>query len=155
MADHLNVSIVRAEHEHLDQLVPLFDAYRVFYEQPSDPGVARRFLTARLSKLESVVFLALAEGPEGGGLGFCQLYPSFTSVEAARIWILYDLFVLPEARQRGLGRALMERARHFAQATGASRLELSTAKDNRPAQVLYESLGYERDEAFYFYELGL
>ncbi len=73
----------------------------------------------------------------------------------ARIWILYDLFVLPEARQRGVGRALMECARHFAQVTGASRLEFSTAKDNRPAQALYESLGYERDQAFYFYELKL
>ncbi len=30
MTDHVNVSIVRAEHEHLDLLVPLFDAYRVF-----------------------------------------------------------------------------------------------------------------------------
>jgi ribosomal protein S18 acetylase RimI-like enzyme len=156
MADHLDISIVRAEHQHLDLLVPLFDAYRVFYEQPADPEAARQYLAARLSNLESVIFLAIEESPDGtNGLGFCQLYPSFTSVNMARIWILYDLFVLPEARQRGVGRALMERARHFAQATGASRLELSTAKDNRPAQALYESLGYERDQAFYFYELKL
>ena len=156
MADIVDISIVRAEHQHLDLLVPLFDTYRVFYEQPSDLEAARHYLTARLSNLESVIFLALRESHDGSsGLGFCQLYPSFTSVRMTRIWILYDLFVSPAARQRGLGRALMERARHFAQATGASRLELSTARDNRPAQALYESLGYERDDEFYHYELRL
>ena len=49
----------------------------------------------------------------------------------------------------------MERARQFGRASGAQRLELSTAEDNRPAQALYESLGYVRDEEFYFYELEL
>jgi ribosomal protein S18 acetylase RimI-like enzyme len=49
----------------------------------------------------------------------------------------------------------MERAAEFGRASGASRLELSTARDNRPAQALYESLGYVRDEAFYFYEIRL
>ena len=49
----------------------------------------------------------------------------------------------------------MERAHEFARSTGAQRVELSTAIDNVPAQALYESLGYIRDEQFYFYELPL
>jgi len=44
MADHLNVSIVRAEHEHLDLLVPLFDAYRVFYEASAAPPAALKWI---------------------------------------------------------------------------------------------------------------
>lgn len=146
------VTIIRADLEHLEILAPLFDAYRVFYERPPDLSGASDYLRRRLSALDSVVFLAQAGD---FGLGFCQLYPSFGSLSMSRIWILYDLYVAPEARRQGIGRALMERAREFAQASGASHLELSTAKDNWSAQALYESLGYVRDEEFYFYELEL
>ena len=145
-------TIIRADLEHLPIVAPLFDAYRVFYEQAPDLPGALEYLRQRLSNEESVIFLAL-DGERG--LGFCQLYPSFTSVRMRRIWILYDLFVIPDARRQGIGRALMDRAREFGQASGAHRLELSTARGNRPAQALYESLGYVRDEEFYFYELSL
>ena len=146
--------IVRAGHEHLPLLVPLFDAYRVFYERPSDLDGARHYLSERLSNLESVIFLALGGSGEQGQ-GFTQLYPSFASLRLQRLWILYDLYVSPPARRQGVGRALMEHAAQFAAATGAARIELSTAMDNRPAQALSESLGYEKDDAFYFYELTL
>lgn len=145
-------TIIRADLEHLDLLAPLFDAYRVFYERPSDLAAARTFLWERLRNLESVIFLAL-EGERA--LGFTQLYPSFSSVSLGRLWILYDLYVVPEARQRGIGRALMERARTFALDSGATALLLDTAVDNLAAQALYESLGYVRDTKFYHYELPL
>jgi ribosomal protein S18 acetylase RimI-like enzyme len=147
------IHIVRAEHRHLEKLAPLFDAYRIFYKQPSDVVAAYDFLHERLSNLESVIFLALSTGDRG--LGFTQLYPSFSSVSLCRLWILYDLFVDPEARQRGVGRALMERAHQFAADSGAGLVQLSTARDNFQAQALYESLGYVRDTEFYSYELVL
>jgi ribosomal protein S18 acetylase RimI-like enzyme len=150
--DKTQRTIIRAGLEQLGILVPLFDAYRVFYERPSDLVGAGEYLGGRLGAGESVVFLAL-DGDRG--LGFCQLYPSFGSLSMDCIWILYDLYVIPGARRQGIGRDLMERAKEFAKASGAVRLELSTAKDNRPAQALYESLGYVRDEEFYFYELAL
>jgi GNAT superfamily N-acetyltransferase len=143
--------IVRAEHHHLTVLAPLFDAYRVFYQQASDVQAAHDYLHARLSNLESAVFLALSA--DGKGLGFTQLYPSFGSVSLCRLWILYDLFVAPEARRLGVGRALMVHAHQFATDTGAGMVELSTAKDNHQAQALYESLGYIRDKDFYSYTL--
>jgi ribosomal protein S18 acetylase RimI-like enzyme len=89
-------------------------------------------------------------------LGFVQLYPSFCSVDAIRILILYDLYVVAAARCRGLGEALMRRATDFAIETGVSRLDLLTAKDNFPGQALYEKLGYRRtNEDFYAYSLEL
>jgi ribosomal protein S18 acetylase RimI-like enzyme len=154
MNDTPATHIVRAGHEHLPLLVPLFDDYRVFYERPSDLDGARDYLSERLSNLESVIFLALS-GDGEQGLGFTQLYPSYTSLRMRRLWILYDLYVSPQVRRQGVGRALMAHATEFATATGATRIELSTAMDNRPAQALYESLGYEKDNAFYFYELTL
>ncbi|MCG9690005.1 GNAT family N-acetyltransferase, partial [Vibrio tubiashii] len=83
------MEIVKARIEQLDVISPLFDAYRVFYGQESNLSVAREFIESRLNNNESVIFLALDD--EGNGLGFTQLYPSFSSVSAARTWVLNDL----------------------------------------------------------------
>ena len=154
MMDQEEVSIVQGEHGHIDLIAPLFDAYRVFYDQPTDIEGARRYLLKRMGNLESVIFLALRNDLQQP-LGFTQLYPSFTSVRLGRIWILYDLYVTPAVRRQGIGRRLMVRAHQFARASGALGLELSTARDNKSAQALYESLGYVRDKEFYYYELVL
>ena len=142
----------RATLADLPRLVPLFDAYRQFYGQPTDPGRAERFLRERLAGQESVIYLAEANGV---ALGFVQLYPSFWSVAARRSWILNDLFVSPGHRRTGAGKALMDRARAHAEETGAGGLSLATQRTNLTAQRLYESLGWRRDEEFFHYELGL
>lgn len=134
----------------LDVLAPLFDAYRQFYEQPSDLTLARAFLEQRLRRAESVVLLA--EDAAGQGLGFCQLYPTFCSVEAQPIFSLYDLFVSPEARRLGLGRALLRAAEGLALERGVARLDLTTARSNARAQALYESEGWVLDQVFLAYQ---
>ncbi len=130
-------------------IAPLFDAYRQFYEQPADADAALAFITARLERGESVILLA--RRPDGSALGFCQLYPSFCSVLAAPIYLLYDLFVAPDARRLGVGRALLLAAEAHARATGHARMDLTTARNNLRAQALYESLGWVRDEVFLTY----
>lgn len=144
----------RATLADLDAVAPLFDAYRVFYRQASDLDGARAFLRDRFERRESEIFLARdATGEQA--LGFSQLYPSFSSVSARRTWILNDLFVAPEARKRGVARALMAAAREFGRASGALRLSLETANDNRAAQALYESLGYQNNAGMRHYSLQL
>ncbi|MFO1253274.1 MAG: GNAT family N-acetyltransferase [Inhella sp.] len=137
----------------LDRIAPLFDAYRQFYEQAPDAALAARFIAERLQRQESVILLA--EDAQGQGLGFCQLYPSFCSVEAAPIYVLYDLFVGPAARGGGVGRALLLAAEARAVQDGKRRMDLTTAKTNRAAQSLYESLGWVRDEVFWAYNRRL
>ena len=132
-----------------DLIAPLFDAYRQFYEQPADLGKATAFLRERLHKNESILLLALTENHRM--VGFCQMYPSFCSVEAQPIYVLYDLFVQPEARRSGAGSLLLSAAQKHAEKTGAARMDLTTAKTNRSAQRLYESCGWRRDEVFYAY----
>ena len=101
-----------------------------------------------------MIFVAVAETTnERQGLGFTQLYPAFSSVRMRRSWVLNDLFVAPDARGKGVARALMDRARQFAADNGIASLSLATAIDNHPAQALYESLGWVRDEKFYHYDL--
>jgi len=146
--------IRRAGLDDLDAVSALFDAYRQFYGLPSDIACAREFLRARIDAGESVIFLAEREQRV---VGFVQLYRLFSSTAArpGLLWLLNDLYVRSGARGCGLGRLLMERARQHALETGAVRIELATARDNRVAQALYESLGYRRDEAYYSYALAL
>ncbi len=133
----------------LDAVAPLFDAYRQFYDQAPDPALAKRFLRDRLQNAESVIVLAIGE--TGQAIGFCQLYPTFCSVEAQPIYSLYDLFVSPAARRSGTGKLLLQAAEQLARAHGKARMDLTTAKTNTAAQAAYESLGWQRDEVFYAY----
>jgi ribosomal protein S18 acetylase RimI-like enzyme len=83
----------------------------------------------------------VAESDDGSVVGFVQLYPAFSSILAAPIDVLSDLFVIPGARQRGVGTLLLKSAAETARANGAVCVELATAITNVPAQRLYEALG--------------
>lgn len=144
------IQINHATLADLDQLVPLFDGYRQFYRQPSDLNGARTFLHERLTNNDSVIFLAKDDEP----LGFTQLFPSFSSVSMRRLWILNDLFVAPNGRQRGVGAALLERARQWAIRTDAKGLTLETEISNINAQRLYEHSGWKREDETYHYFLA-
>jgi ribosomal protein S18 acetylase RimI-like enzyme len=127
----------------------LFDLYRQFYEQEPNRQLALEFITERLSKQESVILVA--ENPQSGLIGFCQLYPTFCSVEAKPIYSLYDLFVVPSARKSGVAKLLLQAAEAKAANAGKVRMDLTTAKTNTAAQSLYESLGWIRDDVFLAY----
>jgi ribosomal protein S18 acetylase RimI-like enzyme len=147
------IRIERATAAQIDTIAPLFDAYRQFYEQAPDLPTARCFIFDRLQRNESTVLLAY--NAQGDAVGFCQMYSSFCSVEAAPIVVLYDLFVSPAARKTGAGRALLLAAREHAQAHGFARMDLTTAKTNITAQALYRSLGWIKDYVFDAYNLPL
>ena len=144
--------IIKAESRHLNELGRLFNLYRVFYEEADDLEKASKYISARFNEGDSMIFVA--ENDDGLS-GFVQLYPSFCSVSAVPILILYDLFVDHSHRSKGLGRSLMNAARDFARENGYKRLELATAKDNYIGQSLYESLGYEIDQEFLHYSLEI
>ncbi len=149
------MTIRRANPNDIDAVAALFDEYRVFYGKPSDLGLARNFIAERMRLNESVIFLAEMPDAKSGRpspVGFVQLYPSFSSVSAARIYVLNDLFVAEVHRRSGLAQQLMNAAQVFAQGAGAHAMRLSTDKGNRQAQALYESLGWERDQTYFLYD---
>ena len=148
MAEVRVVRTIRAGLDDLEALAPLFDGYRRFYRQPSDPQAARAFLAERLKRNESVIFVAVLDGAI---VGFTQLYPLFSSVSMKRLWLLNDLFVAPSARRTGAGRALLERAERWAKETGAKGLTLSTEVTNVTAQRVYEAAGWTKDDEFFHY----
>src|SRR5580658_10847436 len=146
------IDIRQATSDDLDRLVPLFDGYRQFYRQPSDPPAARTFLLDRFKHSDSVIFIATRDND---AVGFTQLYPSFSSIELAPIYVLSDLFVANRARKQGIGRQLLGAAADFGRFVGVAYLMLQTAHSNTSAQSLYEACGWLRDNEFYVYEIRL
>lgn len=146
------LSIKVAGVDDINSVAVLFDLYRQFYEQAPSLELAMRFIKQRLCNQESIILLAEEYGEP---IGFCQLYPSFCSVIAAPIYVLYDLFVHPEKRRTGAGRALLLAAEKQAEAAGIARMDLTTARVNTSAQALYESLGWEKDTVFIAYNKNI
>jgi ribosomal protein S18 acetylase RimI-like enzyme len=74
---------------------------------------------------------------------------------------LAELYVAPDHRGKGLGRALMESAMEVARAKGADYMDLGTAETDVAARALYESLGFDNREGKpdgpinYYYEREL
>lgn len=145
------VTIQRAELPDVEEIAPLFDAYRRFYGRIDDPQ-ARAFLEERIARRESVVFVARLQAV---AIGFCQLYPCFASVSLTRMFVLYDLFVAETARRCGAASALLRAGVNHAASEGAGQLMLQTAVTNLAAQRLYEREGWVRDKDFYVYELEI
>lgn len=154
MAD---VQLVWATLNDVERLAPLFDAYRQFYDKPANLELSQALLKARLQADESKVVLALDD--ELGVVGFMQFYPLFDSladhISAAKVMLLNDLFVTPQARGRGVAAALLAFAKEWAQQEGFAYLFLETAKTNLTAQKLYAAQGWVRDEVFLVYRLTL
>ena len=145
------MSIREATVNDVDAISPLFDAYRVFYEQTSDLDGAAQCLKENLSCQRSHVFVF--EDNETV-LGFTQLYPAFCSVAMQPFFVLYDLFLVPTARAKG-SVPLLRFAHDWAKAQGAIRVDLETAHTNVRAQSVYEALGYELDNEFRKYSFDL
>ena len=149
------VRIREAVSGDLPALGKLFDQYRQFYQLPTDVAKATAYLEARLGARESVVLVAADAADDAEQLlGFTQLYPTWCSLLAGPVYVLYDLYVALQARRRGVGRALLKAAAERGRRDGKLRMTLSTAKTNADAQSVYESLGWERDNEFYVYNLS-
>ncbi|MEJ8845096.1 GNAT family N-acetyltransferase [Variovorax rhizosphaerae] len=132
----------------LGALALLFDQYRQFQGQGPDLAAARRFLQARLDRGESVVFIAHEEDTP---VGFAQLYPGFSSVALARVFILNDLFVQAFGRRKGVAARLLAAVETYAWAQGAARVTLNVDKGNAQGQALYDAQGWSRDAQFQMY----
>jgi len=130
------------------EVVPLFNAYREFYSQPSDLAQAERFLMERLNKEESVIFLAYLDAQP---VGFVQLYPIFSSFAMKQAYILNDLFVAEHARKQGVALGLIEQCYSYCLQKEARYIALETATDNVRAQKLYEKLGMKVDDGVFHY----
>jgi GNAT superfamily N-acetyltransferase len=147
----MKIEIQKASADDTEMIAPLFDAYRVFYNQPTDIDGALGFIKERLQQNESVIFVAFINDK---AIGFIQLYPIFTSVGMQRAWLLNDLFIHPSARGKGVGTALLDAAKDFGRSANSKWLMLQTASDNYSAQALYKKNGWKKEtDLFYRFDL--
>lgn len=147
--------IIQATLEHLDLLTPLFVKYREFYGELSYPESSRAFLEKRLRRKESVVYLALPDDDDKKLLGFCQLYPSYSSLSLKRVWILNDIYVAEDARRQLVADHLLKVAKKMAKETQAVRMRVLTSSNNEVARKTYESIGFKVDTQFINYVLPI
>lgn len=141
------MEIVKANSKHLDVLIPLFDNYRVFYKQESDQEAAKIFLQERLKQLDSIIYIAYINNL---AIGFTQLYSLFSSVAMQPIYLLNDLYIDSNHRNKGAGAALIEKSKALCIEKKYKGMVIQTAVDN-PAQHLYQRLGFKRDSDLSFF----
>lgn len=133
----------------LDQLAELFDQYRIFYHKTSDVAAAKNFLSQRLEKKDSEIFVSEEDGQL---TGFTQLYPLFSSTRMQRYWLLNDLYVNEKHRAKGFSKDLIESAKTLCTSTKACGILLETGKTNHIGNQLYPNCGFEKYDAVNFYE---
>ena len=125
-------------------LADLLDLMREFYAEAGYPLRPERARAAFLPLLDpgelGQVWLADLEGQVGGHLVLTFCY----SMEyGGRSAFVDDLFVRPALRNRGLGRALVQRARAVCEGLGVRAMHLEVARGNGPAQAIYRASGFE------------
>ncbi|HEY6638562.1 MAG TPA: GNAT family N-acetyltransferase [Solirubrobacterales bacterium] len=135
------VEIRPARTDEIEEMLPMIRAYCEFYEtEPNDEGLRSMFETLISEPSQGAVFIA-RDG--GKAVGFATLDWKWSSLKAARIGYLEDLFVDPEARGRGIADALIEVCAERCRELGMPALEWLTAPDNHRAQKVYDRTGAE------------
>jgi GNAT superfamily N-acetyltransferase len=143
------IKIIQAKKQHIPELVTLFEAYRAFYKKESNLQKATQFLEDRIITKESFVFIAIDD--EHNMVGFVQLYPMFSSTRLDKFLVLNDLFVVAEARGKGISKLLMDRSKLLAKDYNALELVLETQKSNEIGNKLYPQEGFELDMDHNYY----
>lgn len=139
----MSVDIKPVTELEFSQVEPLIVAYQTFYEvEDIDEERNRKFFSRFIGNSHSGWLLGASEN--GVPLGFGCFYRHKSSLTATNIVLMNDLYVIPEARGKGVGRALIEAGVNLAREWGASHLSWATAPDNETAQRLYDSFDVEK-----------
>lgn len=112
-----------------------------FGEPTPPPDALATRVTELLAAGDTSVLLA---GDAPDGLVLLRFRPALWST--ALECYLAELYVVPELRRRGIGRALLEAAIAHARARGADHMDLGTSEDDVAARGLYEALGFTNRE---------
>lgn len=157
MTRRTDIPIRRAEVADAPEVARLLHDFNTEFSSPT-PGVEALAARAReLLATDDMTVLLGGERPDG--LAVIRFRASIWS--PALDAYLEELYVAPEQRGRGIGRALLEETIEAARAAGAARIELGTSETDTAAIALYESCGFTNREGapdgptMFFYERDL
>jgi GNAT superfamily N-acetyltransferase len=136
------ISAVREE--DLPELLPLLRGYCDFYEvAPSDEQLLALCRALLADPAREGVQLLARDDRTAEAIGFATIFWSWSTLEAGRLAVMNDLFVVPAARGSGVADELIASCRQTARERGAVWLGWQTARDNRRAQKVYDRVGAE------------
>jgi len=151
------LAVRRATPGDAPQVARLLHDFQREYDE-SSPGVeALEERYEELIRNKEMIVLLGGDGPDG----FAQLRFRPWVYSAGLHSYLEELYVVPDLRGNGLGRALLEAAMETARTEGAEQMELGTSEDDVAARKLYESSGFINREGgpdgpvMFFYEREL
>jgi ribosomal protein S18 acetylase RimI-like enzyme len=149
----------RGTEEDAEVLAGLLKRFNAEYEEePVDVDLTAERIRDLMATGEGVFFLA-GEDPEPPGFAYLQFNPSLYS--RTRDAYLGELYVVPDRRGEGFGRAMLEAVLEEARARDATNISLGTSVDDTAARGLYESFGFtnleggEGGSSMLYYELDL
>ncbi len=117
-------------------------------DEDLEPGdvIIDKYFNGLLSKVEQSQGALFFAEQEGKTLGYVCLYgqvePEALDVRLDRYSFIAELFIAPECRGQGVGKALMAAAERHAAECGSYKLELEVLADNQSAIEVYKALGY-------------
>jgi ribosomal protein S18 acetylase RimI-like enzyme len=150
-------TVRRAGPEDAPEVARLLHRFNTEYSYPTPEVPLLTERSERMLAEGQMTVLLGGEGPDG--VAMLRFRPSVWS--GALDAYLEELYVVPERRRRGIGRALMEVALEVSREAGATRIELGTEEDDTEARALYEKLGFTNREGgpdgplMFFYERDL
>jgi GNAT superfamily N-acetyltransferase len=130
----------------LDELLPLMRAYCDFYEVDPPDHALLAMSEALLADPDCEGVQLIARDDDGAAIGFATVFWSWSTLAAARLGVMNDLYVTPEARGSGAAEALIQACAEQARGHGATALSWQTARDNARAQAVYGRVGASRSE---------
>ncbi len=150
-------AVRRADASDAIAVATLLHAFNSEYEEAT-PGVEALAGHARdLLGTGEIAVLLSGTGPDG----FCLLRFHRSIYDGRPDAHLQELYVTPDRRRRGIGRALLEAAIELARDSGASHIDLNTGESDVEARSLYASVGFTNREGrpdgppMLYYELDL
>ena len=141
--------IERVTRANFDEVLPLIKEYQEFYNvgEINDEKNRKYFSQFLDNHEQGVLHLARVEGK---AVGFTTIYRGYSSTKAEEVVILNDLYISPAHRRNGYAKALIFNAIEEAKKRGYSRLQWLTARDNEDAQSLYDAIGANKSEWFFY-----
>lgn len=141
----MNIEILKADLTDSEQVASIIDIVDSYAREPMAGGAplaaeVRDQLVIELASVPGmVVFLALYDS-EPAGVAVCFL--GYSTFKAKPLLNIHDLAVLPEKRNRGLGRALLRAIDEYARDSECCKVTLEVREDNIGARRLYRDVGF-------------
>jgi GNAT superfamily N-acetyltransferase len=134
------IQIREAAAGDIDRIIGFIRALADYEKLAHDVRTDRAVLAGHLFGARPMAEVLIAEH-DGDAVGFALFFHNFSTFEGKPGIYLEDLFVQPEARGLGAGKALLARLAWLAVERGCARLEWSVLDWNEPSIRFYRGLG--------------